>query len=320
LAATLGLPGMPPTRLTGRIDMPIPAFEYRTVLARVLARHSSFASAEAAAQKAKYDLELARRTPIPDVEVRALLQKDRTGAPFEISGSLAVSVPVPVWNRNQGGIIQAQAALIRANELAHQARSDLSNSLADAFERYENGRVLLSAYRDHVLPDLARVYRGLISRLETDATINITDIVVAQQNLATALATYITTLGQMWQAVVDVADPLQTPDLFGIAGPTHPVAEIPDLEHLPGLPCCHPCSPLPKLHQRVLDGTWPNAAAPVLSIPAPRNSSPTPEKLPAPTPANKDDKKSKPSKSGPPLDRPAPSGIEVIHLTRPSQP
>jgi cobalt-zinc-cadmium efflux system outer membrane protein len=283
LAATLGLPGMPPTKLAGRIDIPVPAFEYRKVLAQVLSRHSSFGSAEANVQKAKYDLELAIRTPIPDVEVRAMLQKDRTGAPFEIAGSLAVSVPVPVWNRNQGGILQAQAALSRANELAHQARSDLTTSLADAFERYESNRVLLAYYRDRILPDLVRVFREVYRRWGTDVSINISDIVVAQQNLATALGTYISTLGLLWQAVVDVADPLQTPDLFGIEGPKHAVAEIPDLEKLPGLPCCHPCSPLPNLHHRVLDADWPQADPQSMKTPSSK-----PQVLPPPKQADKE--------------------------------
>ncbi len=301
LAATLGLPGLPPTQLAGRIDVPLPAYEYRAVLARVLSRHSTLASAEAAIQKAKYDLELARRVPIPDVEVRAMFQKDRTGAPFEIAGSLAVSVPVPVWNRNQGGILQAQAALIRATEEAHRARSELSNTLADAFERYENTRVVLSYYRDLVLPDLVRTYRGTYERWRegVPGEVNVSDIVVAQQNLATALAYYITTLGQMWQAVVDVTDLLQTPDLFGVEGPRHAVAEIPDLEKLPALPCCHPCSPLPNLHHHVLDGDWPSAVPPgslTSGAPVEEPAPPKPRVLPPPRPAEKNDRAATPGK------------------------
>jgi cobalt-zinc-cadmium efflux system outer membrane protein len=301
LAAAMGLPGMPPTQLAGRIDVPVPALEYSKVMARMMARHSSLASTEASVQKAKFDLELARRIPIPDVEVKALLQKDRTGPPHELAGSLTVSVPVPVWNANQGAIMQAQAVLARQNEEAHRVRTELTSTLTDAFERYQNGQMMLAYYRDLVLPDLVRVYRATYARWKQDPggapgisnPPGISDIVVAQQNLATSVATYITTLGQLWQAVVDVTDLLQTPDLFGVEGPHHAVAEIPDLEKLPGLPCCHPCSPLPNLHHRVLGADWPPAEAPRTSSPAP----PVTEKLPPPTPAD-DGKKGKRSDRG----------------------
>jgi cobalt-zinc-cadmium efflux system outer membrane protein len=302
LAASLGLPGMPPTQVAGRIDVPVPVLDYERVLQKVMSRHSNFRSAEAAVQKAQFDLELAKRTPIPDVDVRFMLQKDRTGPPYELAPSLSVSVPVPVWNRNQGGILQAQAGLARTMEEAHRVRSDLQNTLADAFERYETNRALLAIYRDRVLPDLVEVYRGVYTRYRFEpppagdrlggapapgtvqflaSTPNLGDVVVAQQNLAGAVANYITTLGLVWQAVVDVVDLLQTPDLFGVEAHMQPVAEVPDLDHLPGLPCHHPCSPGPNLHQQMLDRQWPSAD---------RGTTPRTQTLPPPV-EDKSDKK-----------------------------
>jgi cobalt-zinc-cadmium efflux system outer membrane protein len=305
LAATMGLPGMPPVQLAGRLDIPIPVFDYKSVLAKVLANHTDIKTAENSLVQAQYQLELAKVTPIPDVNVRVLVQKDRTGPPFQVSPSVAVSVPVPVWDKNQGNILTAQGAVERTGEGAHRARSDLTNRLADAFERYENGRVLLAYYRDQILPDLVRVYRQLIRRYDIEAAVppgvapvssppGFTDLVVAQQNLAAAVATYITTLGGLWQAVVDVADPLQTLDLFAVLGPRQDVAEIPDLEKLPPLPCGHPCSPIPHGHQKVIDGCWPPADPTGLDQPAP------PAILPAPREEKAEPKKEKKEVSLPP--------------------
>jgi cobalt-zinc-cadmium efflux system outer membrane protein len=267
LAAGMGLPGMPPTQLAGRLDIPIPIFQYKEVLARVLANHTDIRTAANSWQQAHYNLQLARITPIPDVDMRLLIQKDRTGPPYEVSPSFTMSIPIPVFDRNQGGILQAEGAVIRNEEEAHRVRTELTRTLADAFERYENGRVLLGYYRDQILPDLVRAYRGVLVRYQQELPgvgigtppPGFNDLVVAQQNLSAAVGTYITTLGQLWQAVVDVADLLQTKDLFGMKMPTQPVPEIPDLEKLPPLPCHHPCSPLPDAHQRVIDGAWPNA-------------------------------------------------------------
>src|SRR5262249_23050822 len=53
LAATLGLPGMPPTELVGRVEMPIPQYGYDTALARVLTSHTDVITAENSQLKAR---------------------------------------------------------------------------------------------------------------------------------------------------------------------------------------------------------------------------------------------------------------------------
>ncbi len=285
LAASMGLPGLPPTEVVGRLDVAIPAYQYNEVLARVLTTHTNVRSALVEIHQAQLELELARRTPIPDVNVRVMLQKDRTAPPFQNSPSVSVGVPLPVWDHNQGNIVSAEAALVRVTENLHKARQDLTSRLAEAFERYENNRVILGYYRDQILPDLVRVYRGVYDRYQQDpggrgeSPPSFTDVIVAQQNLAQAVSSYITTLGNLWQAVIDVADILQTFDLFGVHTPTDAVAEIPDLEKLLALPCVHPCSPLPHAHQKVIDRTWPQAERGATALPPPTSALPPPKKV-----------------------------------------
>jgi cobalt-zinc-cadmium efflux system outer membrane protein len=74
--------------------------------------------------------------------------------------------------------------------------------------------------------------------------------------LITTIQTYLTTLGAMWTAVVDVANLLQTEDLFQVSEKV----DVPPIPELPRLPCCHLCSPLrdPALYGR--DAPWPPAA------------------------------------------------------------
>jgi cobalt-zinc-cadmium efflux system outer membrane protein len=284
LASALGLPGLPRTQLAGRVDMPIPIYDHQAVLAQALARHTDVLTAENTLLQARYRLKLARVTPIPDVEVRVMLQKDNTGLPFALNHSVQVGMPIPVWDRNQGGILQAEANVVQSTEEPHRVRAALSATLADAFERYQNNRVLLDYYRNEILPNQVRIYEGVYRRWNKDpaAGLNIGDISVAQQNLATGVTGYLSTLGLLWQAVVDVTDLLQTNDLFQVNGqpvPTECVPPLPDLEHLPALPCDHPCSPLPGLHQQPDRNGWPQA------IPAPEaRPAPAAEKYPVPPP------------------------------------
>jgi cobalt-zinc-cadmium efflux system outer membrane protein len=261
LAAAVGRPDMPPTQLAGRPDMPLPLYRYDAVLAHVLGQHTEVLAAQNSIQKARYNLRLAQVTPVPDVDARAVVQKDFSMPPFLITHTLSVGVTIPVWDQNKGNIIQAQGNLMHAVEDVHRVRDDLTTRLADAYERYENNRVLLEYYRDRILPDQVFLFRQLYTRFRGPGEgLTLIDISTAQQNLATSLATYLTTLAALWQSVSDVAGLLQTDDLFQVAAGQCP-APLPDLERLADLPCTHPCSPLPGPIKGA-DGSWPPAVPP----------------------------------------------------------
>ena len=231
LAATLGLRDMPPTELAGRVDMPVPVFEYNDVLARVLAGHTDVRTAFNSIQKARFNLELAKVTPVPDVTLNVLVQKDYTAPPNLFVHSLQFSLPVPVWDQNVGNIKQAQGQLSQALAGPDQARNSLIMTLADAFNRYKTARenvdIAMQQCRDQV-----RAYRNLYARRQSDPTaVAFGDVVTAQQTLAGYIAGYVSALGLQWTAVNDVANLLQTDDLFQ-AGQRKETDPIPDLRQL----------------------------------------------------------------------------------------
>jgi cobalt-zinc-cadmium efflux system outer membrane protein len=231
LAAALGLPDMPPSELEGRVDLPVPVFDYNAVLAR-LGRHTDVLTALTNIQKAKYNLELAKVTPLPDVDVRLLVQKDYTTPPFQVVNSFQMTIPVPVWDQNKGAIHQAEWLLRQASVGPDQARNALINTLADAFNRYQTARETVAITRQQVR-DQVRAYRGAYARRQTlPGDVAFGDLVTAEQTLAAYIAAYVTALGQQWQAVVDVANLLQTDDLFQVA-PREEVDPVPDLQPLP---------------------------------------------------------------------------------------
>jgi cobalt-zinc-cadmium efflux system outer membrane protein len=276
LAAAMGVPGLPPAPVAGRIDMPIPVYRYEDVAARVLARHTDVLTARATLERARYNLRLAQVTPYPDIDVRVMVQKDYTADPHNVMTGIQVGGPIPVWNRNQGNILQAEGQLRRAEEEEHRVRDDLAGRLADAFERYHLNRELLAPYRGTLLPDQVRVFNGLFERYLTQrpgaTEVTFIDISTAQQNLATSVTAYLQALGEQWRAVVDIAALLQTEDLFQVGQepvPTECLPPLPDFGQVLPLPCEHPCSPVrdPALLGNV-DPAWPAA------LPQPRTDKP----------------------------------------------
>src|SRR5262249_16669625 len=156
------------------------------VLARVLSNHTDVLATQNTVQKSRYNLRLAQITPVPDVDVRLLVQKDHTAAPFLTATSLQVSVPVPVWDCNKGNIIQAQANFLRCVEEADRVRRDLYGRLAEACKGYEDNRILLDLYRTQILPDQVQAFRGAVVRhwgLEPEkGGISYNDLITAEQN------------------------------------------------------------------------------------------------------------------------------------------
>ena len=163
--------------------------------------------------------------------------------------SVTVGVPIPLWDQNKGNILAAEGALGHAMEEPHRVELALTNNLATAYANYKSSLELLEDYRKGILPDQIRYYRAVFERREIDAQlvaggVTFGDVVAAQQTLTASLAQYLTILGQLWTSVVNVADLLQTDDLFQLAEPR----DVPGLPDLDLLPCCHPaaagCAPV----------------------------------------------------------------------------
>jgi cobalt-zinc-cadmium efflux system outer membrane protein len=250
LVAALGLEHLPLTKVYGRVDRLIPYYDYDAVKAYVLAHHTDVLTARNGVEKARYNLKLAQITPYPDMDVNAGYWKEMTLAPFSSYYGVVLSFPLPIWDQNKGNIISAQAALVRAVEESHRVEMFWTTTLATNYANYQNNLKALEYYRRYILPDQVRYYRGVFERRQVDKDASPSDLVTAQAALASAVQAYLGILGSLWSAVVSVADPLQTDDLFQLAT-KHELPELPDLEHLPRWLCPHsrlaagplPCCP-----------------------------------------------------------------------------
>jgi cobalt-zinc-cadmium efflux system outer membrane protein len=230
LAATLSCPDMKPGRLAGRLDGPIPRVEYDAVLAQALRVSPDLMIAVNQVMQDQYNLKLARVTPIPNLTTNTVVQHDYTTPPVgRTTVNLQLSIPIPVFDRNRGGILAADATLNHDCQERDRIRNDLVNTLADAYNRYQSNHLLVDFYRSGILAQQIVVYRGTYRRHQEDPdAVGFNDVVTAQQLIATNLQTYIQALSDQWQAVIDLARLLQADDLYGI-GPPMPVAEIPSL-------------------------------------------------------------------------------------------
>src|SRR5271166_2244963 len=239
LVATLGLPQLPLTEITGQVDRFIPYYDYDTVRAYVLRNHTDILTARNGLRKAQYNLKLTQVTPVfPDLDVTWTMQKDFSNPPFGTYQLVTLGFPVPIWDQNKGNIIATQAALVRASEESHRVEVTLTNSLALAYEGYRNNLYAMEYYRRYVLPDLVRYYRGVFARRQIDPSSAFGDLVAAQQMLSSNVTAYLGILSSLWSSAVSVADFLQTDDLFQVAKQRE-LPQLPDFNELSHWACGH---------------------------------------------------------------------------------
>jgi outer membrane protein, heavy metal efflux system len=223
LAVTVGRPDMPPMLLCGTIDQPMPLIRHETLQAKILAGHSMIAAAHVALERAHRELRLAEANRIPNVTVAGTVQHDDTMANHNTTYNVAVGVPVPIFNRNQGNILKARATVEKAAADVAAVENELAAQLARAFERYDNQRRLVVWSRDRILPDQMQAYRGIYGRHRIDPErVGFGEIVAAQQTLVAATTTYLQTLTDAWDAVVELGKIAQADDLFALAEETYP--------------------------------------------------------------------------------------------------
>ena len=240
LIAMINQRQLPLSQVQGRIDRVIPYYDYDKVLVRVLQNHTDVLTARNGLDKARYQLKLQQSAIVPDVDVNVALLNEYALPPRQFAPTATIGLPLfPIWDQNKGGIMTAEAALIRATEEPHRVEMNLTNLLATAYTGYKTNLDALEFYRHHILPDQVLAYRGVLARRQVDQSVAFSDLFGAQQTLAASVTAYLGVLGNLWSSVVSVADLLQTDDLFQLAEPRD-VPGLPDIEHLTPWPCCHP--------------------------------------------------------------------------------
>ncbi|MCA9057872.1 MAG: TolC family protein [Planctomycetaceae bacterium] len=224
LAAAVGLPEMSRRAVQGSVESPVPELEYGTALGFLLSRHSDIVAAQARISQASCNLELQQVTPIPNITFYATVQHDDTSPLNDVASNLQLSVPVPVFDRNQGNTTTAHARLVQANQDLTDARNSLTGNLAEAYNRYQTHTTITRSYQTDLLPDQVRVYRGVYDRfrLAGDQNIDFAQVVVAQQTLSQTVTSYLQSLSDQWNAVIDLAELLQVDDLVTMDGAATP--------------------------------------------------------------------------------------------------
>jgi cobalt-zinc-cadmium efflux system outer membrane protein len=208
LAAEIGLPELPRPTSVGDLPDALPQWDVSKVQARALAANTELKRAAVDADHARLALERARAEAIPNVTLGGGFS--RNFAENERGGVVSVETTLPLWDRKQGRILEAQAHLARAQAAEQTVAARLARETAEAFGRFQAARRQVQALRSEVLPPLVESLDLLRKGYQAGAAqITFADVLSAEQALLTTGLTLAEARRNLWLAITDLEGLMQ---------------------------------------------------------------------------------------------------------------
>ena len=133
LTHVVGVPDMPLTAVAGVIDGDIPERDFDASYHELLAGSPQVRAAEVRVSHARAELVSEQAQVVPNVTLQVVAERDQINQFNSVNTFL--SVPVPIFNRNQGNIFHAQADIREACQEVERTKLALRDTLADPATR-----------------------------------------------------------------------------------------------------------------------------------------------------------------------------------------
>jgi len=207
LAAVIGKPELPLTHLEGNLEA-IPDLSYEEWLATSLRESPEVKLAQQAVQRAEASLVQAKKAPIPDLQVTGILAQnneplDTTRKPTGLQGGAQIGVQLPIFNRNQGGIVAANADVESARQNLTRVKLQVSRAFAEVFRGYASAREIVQQYRVEMLPRAEEAFRLYQTNYQRMAGAY-PQVLISQRTLFQLEAEYVQALDNAWQSALTI--------------------------------------------------------------------------------------------------------------------
>lgn len=146
-------------------------------------------------------LALARGARAPDIQVAVGISRFEEDGSH--AGSAGLAVPLPLFDRNRGGIAAAQNQVTRAEYAQRAARLHAMADLAEAHNRLETARAEALAIRSDLLPGAEEAFAAARKGYD-EGKLGCLDVLDAQRTIGEARARLLETLGTYHRTAADV--------------------------------------------------------------------------------------------------------------------
>lgn len=178
LANLIGEPGLDEVRLAADIERLRWNEPWEATADRLLATSPEVAAAVAEVDRTRAQLARERVQPVPDVNFQGAVQYDYA-TEYTVVGLQALA-PIPVRNRNRGGIGRAANEVAAARQAVIQTEQRLRGALAAEVQAYQASRAQADALEGEIL-DRAEDNLRLVSAGYQAGEVGFLDVLTAQR-------------------------------------------------------------------------------------------------------------------------------------------
>jgi cobalt-zinc-cadmium efflux system outer membrane protein len=217
LATVVGQPSLLCVPLAGQLELDCPPPDWERLLCDLLQASPEMQFAQAEVVRDNIALHREQVEPIPNVRVQAA-----TGYNFETRNTTAdvqVGIRIPLFDRNQGTIRQAQAEVSRAQAEVSRVELSLRQRFADAAARYKAAQASVEEYRAEILPRAREAY-GLLQESFRARRAAWPQVLVAERTWFQLSVEYLESLHDLRKADVEIRGLLLVDGLTRPPGPT----------------------------------------------------------------------------------------------------
>jgi cobalt-zinc-cadmium efflux system outer membrane protein len=220
LVTLLGAPEMPPCPLVGQLEPEGPSVEWESALCRILQESPELEFVRAEVIRDQFSVKREQVEPIPNIIVRGGAGYNALPGEKGAVANAQVGIRLPLFDRNQGTIRQAQAELVRAQADVTRVELLLRRRLADTFHRYETARDSAKDYRENTLPKARRAFELYMDYFKKRRA-TWPQVLVAERAYFQYQEEYLSTLVELRRAEVEIKG------LLVVDGLTQPPAPTP---------------------------------------------------------------------------------------------
>jgi outer membrane protein, heavy metal efflux system len=205
LAAVVGKPDLALVRLDGDPEA-IPDLNYEEWVATTLRESPEIKLAQQAVERREASLVQAKKAPIPDLEVTAILDQNNepietTGRARGLEGGAQIGIQLPIFNRNQGNIAAAKAEIESARRELDRVKLQLQRDLAGMFQDYTAAKLIVQQYKKEMLPRAEQAYRLYQTNYQSMAGAY-PQVLISQRTLFQLEAEYVQALENAWESAL----------------------------------------------------------------------------------------------------------------------
>ncbi|HLF93481.1 MAG TPA: TolC family protein, partial [Planctomycetota bacterium] len=207
LASALGDSGVRIESVRGTLEMTleIPALE---AIQDSVGRHPALgaAAADVAAQRAR--IELAESQRVPDVTLDLFYRRlqHSEGNAFDVG----LTIPLPVFDRNQGRLREARAETSAAEARLRLTRNELLRELRQAHGRLASALGAARTLKDEILPRAETVLKGAETRYAA-GDLSLPDLIPIRRERASLQLNYLESLREVMEAWAELKPFLEAP-------------------------------------------------------------------------------------------------------------